>query len=242
MKVIPPNVFKLKKIWGSVVIFLLPLWLYANGCASLHHVSKVSKTTIDKVLLSVGLRMKRETKEFACDSYFAYFRPNFSEPLLSQTLKCLNGIKDGSATYSYQFVPQPHLDFKDSSKSAECMKNVFPIMSLPKELYFVAQSEVRTEWECYAVNMDTEVGVVADIKLPWDRFKLEIKFPLSRELKTQSDLQIWLMVNLLESIKAEMGGTLKGSMVTESLCKRCYQDTPWFDDKRKDKIPAIYWP
>ena len=212
------------------------------ACSSLHQVSKVSQTQINQVLLSVGLKVRNPTQDFSCGSYSALYADSFAEPKLTETLKCLNSIKDGSVVYSYQMEPAPRLVFKEASKNAQCMKDVFPEMKIPKELYFVAKSEVRSEWECYAVNLNVMSGEFADIKIPWDRYKLEIKFPLSRELKKPVDLQIWLMVNLLESMKAEMGGTLKGSMVPERVCQQCYRNTPWWQDQVKDKLPPIYWP
>lgn len=212
-----------------------------GACSSIHQVSKVSKTEIDKVLLSVGIRVKKPVSEFACDSYLSAYADHFREPLFSETLKCLNSIKSGSATYAYVFEPSLKLAFKEA-KDATCMKNIFPYLEVPHELYFVGNTESNPEWQCYSINTNPEAGEFADIKFPWDRFKVEFKFPVSRELKNPTDLQLWLMINLLESMRVQMGEKLIGSMVTENLCKRCYKDTPWFDEKRKSQIPPIYYP
>ncbi len=233
-----------------MVVGVVSFGFFWLSCASLHQVSKVSGTPLSKVLLSTGIQEKKiNSAEFSCIDYFSFFSEQWTDLRVDQNLDCLNEIKSGSATYGYEFEPSPHLQFLSSDPSAQCMQNLFPQLRLPQEIYFLARPEPFAPtgtnpkaWDCYAINLNVEAGVVADVKLPWDRFKLKLNFPVYRHLKGRADLQIWLMVTLFEAMRSEMGGVLKGSIVPEAQCLQCYQNTPGFEEKRAGKIPLMVWP
>ena len=88
--------------------FCLLVAVVLFSCSTLHQVSPVSGTAIEQVLINVGLKMKapaekNSTAQVKCQSVMDLYSKNLMNPALTQTLKCMNSIKQGSVTYAYRF-------------------------------------------------------------------------------------------------------------------------------------------
>lgn len=221
-------------IYSSIVLWVTLF----SSCSSLQKTSKQGTETVHEVLLD-DLRYRSETGYTPIASLIAEWMVDEN---FEAILKCLNSIQKGSVTYAYTFEGgKAQLRWLKSKPEALCTQNLLPVIPFPLEMYWMGRNHERKSLECYALNFNPEVNIFADIHLPWNRYRLEIPFPLQKPLKTKKELYYWYEILLLQSIKTQFGGTLQGSLMPELMCQECFGDDPYYSLKMKEKIPTPTW-
>jgi len=165
-----------------------------------------------------------------------YLQPGPTKALI----ECLNSLNE-TADYLYLPKAQPLLEVDALKKGPDlCLYRLLPTLPLPREIYFLGQTQWNAGQETFAMSFDTKANQAADIEFRVPRFEVKFKFPLIRRLENAQDLNLWLITSVLSLF--EQKGQINASIVPTALADACFQDDPLFSDKRSGKIPGVFWP
>ena len=172
----------------------------------------------------------------------------------SEMIGCLNSLETGEAKYLYVSDIKPYLMLnKDEKNQPECLLKTLSTIPLPREIYFLGSTQSnlndqdeptpKEDLSCFSISFDTKANQVMDAKLRYPRSYVNFKFPLSRKLKNEKDLQLWLLTSVLSIFNQDRSSwSAKASLVPDATCKQCFQKDLLFNDKKKHKLDPLEWP
>ena len=175
-----------------------------------------------------------------------HFYAEFLNPVRSKVIReCLNSLKTGSVQYQFRFQAKPELVLDSEEKTnPPCLVQVLASIPLPREIYFLGVPVQSALQDCYSASVNVKQRKPLDFEFLSKDLNVVIPFPLSRPLKNDTDLKLWLTVTTLDLLSHFKKGEryIQGDYVPGQLCRECFQNDPWFNDKLSRKIPPAQWP
>lgn len=232
----------------SIIAFML------EGCS----VSPIKRSdATDQVISKVNLSLVRfsspeydparpdefeqKNRELNCQSPNPWWGARLKTEQVLKMIECVNSLDSGVAHYLYQSSGRIFLKLDPHEEhQPTCLKDALSEIPLPREIYFYGLKKDATEQDSYAASFNVNTNQILDAELRQARVGIDVRFPLSRKLKDQNDLQLWLTTLVFSLLKSE--GELKASIVTELTTDRCFKGDPLFQDKKKGKLPPVFWP
>ena len=187
---------------------------------------------------------KKKMEKLDCRAPSEFYQKLYNSLTAKELIQCLNSIESGQAQYIFSFQAQPKLDVDPDENQPDCLKKLLPSIPLPREIYFLGKVDPKQALECYSASFNTEQGSLMGTGILTKKLKFQIPFPLSRELKSDRDLLIWLMVTTLDLMSQGLDGggkQIHADVVPDSTCRQCFGKDPLFDAKKSEKIPASMW-
>lgn len=180
-----------------------------------------------------------------CQTPSRFYQKLISSISSKELLQCLNSIESGTALYNFSFQSQPRLILDpDEPDQPVCLKKLLPELPLPREIYFLGRQEIKEPLQCYSASFNTQANKILDADFLSRKLNFMLSFPISRELKNDRDLLIWLMVTTFDLLSRGLDGggkQIHADVVPEQLCRQCFENDPYFEDKKSEKIPPALW-
>jgi hypothetical protein len=158
-----------------------------------------------------------------------------SAPRLRSCLESLQK-KQSSVEYALKREVQPIFALEDEAKAPPCLKELIPRLPVPREIVF--QAEEEKELRCFTSRLDLDAEKVFGVKLPFNRYRLKLEFPLARVPSRDRDIVHLLMSWVITPFFRQDPREIVARPVPEAICARCFEGSrlykPW-------EVPG-YWP
>lgn len=168
------------------------------------------------------------------------FLSGISLPAVSQCLIQLQNLTDQKGRFELEYElllsSSPEWVLTQDEDRPNCLNQALPNIPVPREIIYVAESpEQKTRW-CYSSRLPVGKGEVLGLKLSNKGQKLVLQFPLVKVPENESELRRTLSAWVLTPFfYVDREGVLGGTVVTDQLCRACFQG----EDPLKSKPQQI---
>jgi hypothetical protein len=165
-------------------------------------------------------------------------------PLLKNAAKissCINQLKPGEIFFRFQKKAQMELQYEERGSSYHpCLKEFLSVIPLPREIYFLGRASSSLDQDVFAVSFNSKDEALVDFAFLTPSPRVSVRVPLSRELKNESDLALWLKTLVFSLFWNEK--RIRASYVPEFEAKACFRSDSLFQDKKSGRLPGVFWP
>lgn len=123
----------------------------------------------------------------------------------------------------------------------ECIRKLLVRLPVPREVFFLAEKPDQEGYQCYSTRLDVESDTPLGVRLPLDRWLMDIQFPLEAPTPDDAAMSRVLVSWSLTPVMKPGGpfDKIRGTAVPEGIFRQCFGDMEI--PKRKFPYPPT-WP